>query len=214
MLESVGLANTLFFLQGGGKMKNERNSRKELCDLYLYFDMKCDMFNPNEFTEEMKKRYDDIKSKYEKKYGNRYFSPYEWNEYYGLFKQKNGRIGIDPKRMSLKASVKFSNKQLSIMNKRNTTYFHPKKKSYLDYDVNEFVNVTKELKNEFKNSYIPLIKDVLDTINKKRKRFTPGDISLYNQGIYEADEASMSANLATLRLDEQINNEIVETYVT
>ena len=100
------------------------------------------------------------------------------------------------------------------MNNRNTTYFHPKKTVYSDYYVNNFITVIKELKNEFNNIYVPIIQKTVDDINKKRKEYTPGDIDLYMQGIYEYDEACMSARMATWRSNAKIDEELYETIVT
>lgn len=198
-------------------MKKERNARKELLDLYLYMDMKNSYYYENA-TEAMKKRYEEIKTKYDSIYSNRQFSPWEWNEYYGLFYvdggRKSGCVAIDPKRMNFKLDHPFTKHQMEVMNNRKTTYFHPLKKKYLDYYVNNFVNVTKELKSEFKNVYIPIIKQTLENINNKKKKYGPGDVDLFMSGIYEYDEACMSANMATIRQNNAINNEINEMYIT
>lgn len=196
-------------------MKKERNARKELLDLYLYIDMREGYFYRFKPTKEMEERYELIKDKFDKIYGDRYFGPSEWNEYYGLFKLDNGRIGIDPKRYEKKIGhSSLTNKAWSIMNNRKTTYFHPKKKEYLDYYVNNFIDTVDELKNEFNNIYIPIIKQTIENINKKRKKYTPGDVDLFMQGIYEYDEACMSAQRATWRRNAAINNEINETIIT
>lgn len=198
-------------------MKKERNARKELLDLYLYMDMK-NSYDYKNVTEAMKKRYEEIKEKYDSIYGNRQFSTWEWNEYYGLFYvdegRKSGHIAIDPKRMKFKLGHPFTKHQMEVMNNRKTTYFHPLKKKYLDYYVNNFVNVTKELKSEFKNVYIPIIKQTLENINNKKKKYGPGDNYLFMSGIYDYDEACMSANMATIRQNRAINNEINEMYIT
>lgn len=198
-------------------MKKERNARKQLLDLYLYMDMK-NSYDYENATEAMKKRYEEIKEKYDSIYGNRQFSTWEWNEYYGLFYvdggRKSGHVAIDPKRMNFKLGHPFTKHQMEVMNNRKTTYFHPLKKKYLDYYVNNFVSVTKELKSEFKNVYIPIIKQTLENINNKKKKYGPGDVDLFMSGIYEYDEACMSANMATIRQNNAINNEINEMYIT
>ena len=198
-------------------MKKERNARKQLLDLYLYMDMK-NSYDYENATEAMKKRYEEIKEKYDSIYGNRQFSTWEWNEYYGLFYvdegRKSGHVAIDPKRMNFKLGHPFTKHQMEVMNNRKTTYFHPLKKKYLDYYVNNFVSVTKELKSEFKNVYIPIIKQTLENINNKKKKYGPGDVDLFMSGIYEYDEACMSANMATIRQNNAINNEINELYIT
>lgn len=198
-------------------MKKERNARKELLDLYLYMDMKKS-YDYKNATEAMKKRYEEIKEKYDSIYSNRQFSNWEWNEYYGLFYvnggRKSGCVAIDPKRMNFKLDHPFTKHQMEVMNNRKTTYFHPLKKKYLDYYVNNFVNVTKELKSEFKNVYIPIIKQTLENINNKKKKYGPGDVDLFMSGIYEYDEACMSANMATFRQNNAIDEEKYDAYIT
>ena len=70
-------------------MKKNRNARKKLNDLYLYLDINSDFFYRNPPSESMKKRYEEIKEKYDEEFKYRKFREYEWNEYYGLFKLKN-----------------------------------------------------------------------------------------------------------------------------
>ena len=198
-------------------MKKERNARKQLLDLYLYMDMK-NSYDYENATEAMKKRYEEIKEKYDSIYDDRQFSVWEWNEYYGLFYvdggRKSGHVAIDPKRMNFKLGHPFTKHQMEVMNNRKTTYFHPLKKKYLDYYVNNFVNVTKELKSEFKNIYIPIIKQTLENINNKKKKYGPGDVDLFMSGIYDYDEACMSASMATFRQDIAIDEEKYDAYIT
>ncbi len=198
-------------------MKKERNVRKQLLDLYLYMDIKTS-YDYENATEAMKKRYEEIKEKYNSIYGNRQFSTLEWNEYYGLFYVnggcKSGRVAIDPKRMNSILYHPFTKHQMEVMNSRKTTYFHPLKKKYFDYYVNNFVYVTKELKSEFKNVYIPIIKQTLENINNKKKKYGPGDSDLFMCGIYDYDEACMSTNMATFSQNNAIDNKINEEYIT
>lgn len=193
-------------------MKKNHNARKELMDLYLYLDMSSN-WKHEKANEKMKQKYESIKNKYDKIYGNRHFTPMEWNEYYGLFKTKNG-IGIDPKRMQKTLYNRFTAEQMKIMNNRKTTYFHPKKESYLDYYVNNFIDVIDGLQNEFKNIYQPIIKQTMENINKERKQYSIGDIMLFQQGIYEADEAEMSARMATWRNEARVNRKMNEVYIS
>jgi len=197
-------------------MKRNRNARKELLDLYLYLDVNYNSFRKNIFSKEQLNHYEEIKNQFDKKFDGRLFNnPSDWTEYYGVFKLDNGHYGIDPKRLEKTMGHSCcTNKAWQIMNKRNTTYFHPKKKGYLDYFVNNFVSTIRDIKNEFKDIYIPILKKAMDDVNKKRKTYTPGDVDLFMQGIYEYDEACMSAQMATWRLHAALDNELYETYVT
>ena len=126
-------------------MKKERNPRKELKDLYFYFDYLYFGEVDDNLSENEMKRCIQIEEKYKKKYSDREGTPNWWKEYYGLFRLKNGRVGIDPKRMN-SMLCNLDDQQLDVMNKRNTTYFHPCKKEYSDYDVNVLVNEVKKKK--------------------------------------------------------------------
>ena len=194
-------------------MKKERNSKKYLLDLYLYMDVKWDGFFGDKFSEKEIKRYNEIEDKFDKKFSNRSFSPLEWKEYYGLFKIKNGRVGIDPKRMKEQLR-NLDEDQMKRMNKRNTTFFHPRYKHYYDYYVNNFVRIISDLKKEFDNVQKPMIKNLVDDSNKKRKVYCLADIDLFMCGIYEPDEANISANMATMRNNWKINEEIFERRTT
>ena len=159
-------------------MKRNRNARKALIELYFYFD-----YSGN-FEEKLE--YQKIKNKYEKKFKNRHGSEWE-NEYYGLFKIKNGRIAIDPKRF--KQKIGLNEKQYQIMAVRNTTYFHPNKKSYNDYYVNLFVDGINSIKKDFIKLYKPIIDKSIKNI-KKMKTIYPGDYSKFIMGISGAGAAN------------------------
>lgn len=192
-------------------MKKERNARKKLIELYMYFDMQCN-YNNSKTPAEIKQKYDYIKGKYDKIYKNCKIECI--TKYYGLFYLSGNRIGIDPKRMNKMLSKPFKQSQINIMNDRNTTFFYPYKKSYLDYIVNNFVSVTQELKNEFEKVYVPIIEQVLSKINDKRKTINTGDINSYIEGIADFDEASASATLATIYLNNSVDKEICDIYIT
>lgn len=172
-------------------MKKDRNSRKDLLDLYLYMDVSESIKYDEEISEKVKEKYNKIKDKYDKIYGDRVFPPYEWNEYYGLFKAKNGRIAIDPKRFEKKIGL--SNKQLLLMNKRNTTYFHPNKKEYIDYDVNVLVDEINQIKDDFKKTYKPIIDKSINDI-KEMKTLYAGDYDKLMMGISGVGAANAWAN--------------------
>lgn len=198
-------------------MKKDRNARKQLLDLYLYMDMRL-KYDYDRASDNIKEKYEEIKDKYDSLYQDRQFDVYAWNEYYGLFYvdggRKSGRVAIDPKRMKQMIYHAFNKHQLKVMSNRNITYFHPVKIKKNDYIVNNFVNVTSELKREFNEIYIPIIKDSIKNINNEKKKYTPGDVSNFTSGIYDYEEACISANIATWRQNNQINEKMYDVYIT
>lgn len=77
--------------------------------------------------------------------------------HYG-FHLKNGRIHIDTKR--LKECGLKSNFPELFSAPRNTHYFIPKHKSKFDYSINYLVAIINELREDWFNEYIPLIKQI------------------------------------------------------
>lgn len=191
-------------------MKKDRNAQKKLADLYLYLDLRSGSSFGQKPTDKMLNRFNEIKGEYDKIYANRYYNEYEWNEYYGLFKV-NGRWCVDPKRMQ-KTIRCFTKKKMDTMSRRNTTYFHPKKKSYTDYNVNKFVKTVRDLKNEFIDVQKPIIDQALENVKNSKREFCPGDCVLYMQGIYEPDEASMWVLKRQMEQERDIKNRYIELY--
>ena len=185
----LAFADTILFFEVEQEMKRNRKAQDKLLDLYLYLDLKSGGSYRTKSTKKTLNRFNKIKDEYDNIYANRQFSECEWNEYYGLFKV-NGRWCVDPKRMQKKTGC-FSKKMIERMSKRNTTYFHPKKKSYTDYCVNRFVTTVRNLKKEFINVYKPIIDQSLENIKSSKRDFFPADCDLYMQGIYEHDEVNM-----------------------
>lgn len=193
MLKGIGQVNVFFI---GGEMKKNRNARKALIELYFYFD-----YSGN-FKEKLE--YQKIKNKYEKKFKNGY-----GREYYGLFKTKNGRIAIDPKRF--KQKIGLNDKQYQIMSIRNTTYFHPTKKSYNDYYVNLFVDEINSIKKDFIRLYKPIIDKSIQNI-KKMKTIYPGDYSKFTMGISGAGAANAWAQYQNYINERRLSDQKVELF--
>lgn len=191
-------------------MKKDRKAQNKLADLYLYLDLRSGSSFGRKPTEEMLNRFNEIKDEYDKIHADRYYNEYEWIEYYGLFKV-NGKWCVDPKRMQ-KTIKCFTKKEMEIMSRRNTTYFHPKKKSYMDYNVNKFVTIVRDLKKEFKDVQKPIIDQALENVKNSRREFCLGDCDLYMQGIYEHDEASMWVLKRQIEQERDIKNRYIELY--
>ena len=194
-------------------MKKDRKARKELNDLYFYLDMERDSFY-NKPTKNMIDKFNMLSKKFKNRFENRHFAPYEWREYYGVFEFGHDKIGIDPKRMAKTLYTDFSEKQLKVMNSRKTTYFYPKYHHKEEYYSNVFKDAIDDLINEFNKVTCPILEEATIRINKKRKEFSPGDIDLFMQGIYEYDEACMSANHATIRNKIAVRNELIDLNVS
>ena len=190
-------------------MKKNHIARKNLNDLYLYLDMSGGVYFRNKPSETMKKRYEEIKKKYGKKFAGRQFREYEWNEYYGLFKLSNGRIGIDPKRMLKKHLI--SNEMFELMSKRKTTYFHPRYKDYTDYKVNTFVSEIDVIRNSFIKTHKPIIDKSVEDINQL-KPLTPGDYDNFQRGISTPGAAQVWANWMNMKNAHEINFKKFELY--
>ena len=190
-------------------MKKNRNARKKLNDLYLYLDINSDFFYRNPPSESMKKRYEEIKEKYDEEFKYRKFREYEWNEYYGLFKLKNGRVGIDPKRMIKKNLI--SEEMYKIMSRRTTTYFHPRYKDYSDYQVNNFVSEIDDIRENFIKTYKPLIDKSVEDI-KQMKPASVGDYDKFQMGISGPGAAQAWANWVNMRNARETNYKKFELY--
>lgn len=177
--------------------------------MYLYLDMNNNSFYRNSPSEPMKKRFEKIKDKYDKIFAGRQFREYEWNEYYGLFKLSNGRIGIDPKRMFKKHLI--SDELFNSMSKRKTTYFHPRYKDYYDYRVNQFVFEIDEIKNSFLKTHKPIIDKSVEDI-KQMQPFSPGDYDNFQMGISGPGAAQTWANWMNIKNACEINFKKFELY--
>lgn len=193
-------------------MKRERNARKDLNDLYLYFDIGSDLCHFQNISNEKKDRFYEIKDRFDKKYGDRRGYPYEWSEYYGLFKTKSKRVAVDPVRMQ-KMLKCFSDKQLQVMNRRNTTYFHPEKRHRNDYFSNCFVDELDDIIKCFKEAYKPIIDKSVENI-KKIKELYPGDYINLQCGISGPMSAQMWANIQNMENERKVEYKKYELYTS
>ena len=123
------------------------------------------------------------------------FEKYEYHDtrYYGLFYIKTGtgiKVKIDPKRMKRTVDYELSDKQMIIINRRQTHYFYPKKSEYEDYCCNLFADRIKDLQNYWEEHYKELITYANRKI-KKPEQILAGNHMLLMQGIAEYDDAVM-----------------------
>lgn len=176
-------------------MKKERIARKRLNEMYLFFE-KCE-----------KESIINDKYKFGKKFEKRRGTPTDWYEYYGLFKLKNKKVGIDPKRFQKKIGL--DEKILKCMSMRKTTYYYPSKKNYSDYWVHSFVDEINEIKKEFEGKYKLFIEESIKNF-KKPEKLCPADSFDYACGILDSDEANMWANYENCRNEFIYISEIVE----
>ena len=120
--------------------------------------------------------------------------------FFGLFykKEKNGfdskikDVKIDMKRFRSTIQADFSEKQLKIINSRQTHYFHPKKNEYDDYMCNIFGDKFDQLSGYWENHYKDIIRYAKKRVKKPLEE-TPGSNGLLAMGVVDYDEAvSMS----------------------
>lgn len=181
-------------------MKKDRKSRKNLIELYHFFD---------NYYGSSDEQFNNIKDKYLKKYENRYGDPYIWYEYYGCFKCKKNRIGIDPKRFNKMISL--TDNQINIMNKRNTTFYHPMKQKYSDYSVHLFVDEIDMIKNDYLKKYKPIIDKTLKSI-KNMKQVTAGDYEKLQMGISGFGAATLWASIQNEKNRRKLINDKFELH--
>lgn len=122
--------------------------------------------------------------------------------YYGVFlsgnkKQGQRRIKVDPKRFQQKA-MKLNDKQLAIINKRQSHYFYPAKKEYSDYNCNIFLEEIKAIESDWRNTYKGLILREQERIEKP-KQLVAADDDNFMCGITDYDESSTWAMMTNLR---------------
>ncbi len=93
--------------------------------------------------------------------------------YYGLFlcgKYENGerKIKIDPIRFSKKVRT-LNKEQWSVIKKRQTHYFIPKKNDYDDYNCNIFVKEIENIKRYWEEEYVLMIDTAVQSIVKPKE---------------------------------------------
>lgn len=183
-------------------MKKERNTKKWLNDLYFYLDYLNGFGMKSKENEE---RYENIKEKYENKFNTTF--PNELEEYYGLF-TRNGRACVDSKRYN--KFFKLDDKILKIMNNRNSTYYHPTKKSYGEYYVHMFVDEINQIIDDYNKKYKKIINNAIKNIKKPEKVY-PGDYYNLQCGISGINGASMWANSKNYENEMLYKCEVYET---
>lgn len=110
-------------------------------------------------------------------------------EYWGLIK-KDGRVLIDTKRW-LKKGLYLPNEAKL----RKTVYFKPEKEYRDDYYCNRFIDLIRELKNEWNNELVPIIKKL------KTPRQVEDEVRVDSMadGIFEYDEANIHAMMQGMK---------------
>lgn len=126
------------------------------------------------------------------------FEKYAYHDtrFYGLFYKITDnaiRVKIDPQRL-ISTIGKLSDKQMKVINARQTHYFYPKKSEYYDHCCNMFADRISDIQNYWEEHYKELITYARKRIEKP-KELTPGDNGLLMQGIAEYDEAVMMSNM-------------------
>ncbi len=164
-------------------MKKDRKSRKKLIELYYFFD---------NYYSDSDEQFNKIKDRYLKKFANRYGYPDIWTEFYGCFKNRNNRIVIDPKRFNKTNSL--TDDQIKIMNKRNTTFYHPTKQKYNEYYVHLFVDEIDSIKKDYFEKYKPIIDNSIKKI-KAMKPVAAGDYEKFQMGISGIGAATLWATV-------------------
>ena len=102
-------------------------------------------------------------------------APYDDYRYWGLFRNKKGRLMVDPKRFQKMTGRNFGEEQLRVINNRRTHYFYPKKIRYENYNIAYFHNTIEEIEEEWKGTYYPLIEREVERIKKEGYDLTVAD---------------------------------------
>ena len=124
------------------------------------------------------------------------------SEYYGIFgydldtdyarRSCYKKLNIDMKRYQ-KILGPLSKDKLTVINKRNTHYFTPKKTHYEDYNCNIFHDELSRIHSEWLGLYEPLIKQQVENIEKPRQN-SLGDYYNFQCGISSVASAQAWAN--------------------
>ena len=130
---------------------------------------------------------------------------YHDTRYHGLFYTKEDNkinVKIDPKRFKTTTNYLFSDAQTKIINARQTHYFYPRKSDYDDYCCNLFADRIKEIRDYWHEHYKELIVHAKKRIEKPKK-MTPGNNTLFMQGVAEYDEAIMMSNFTNMQNEDK-----------
>ncbi len=118
--------------------------------------------------------------------------------YYGVFikSDKNERrIKVDAVRFN--KFFHLSENQLAVIKNTGTHYFVPSKRHWKEYSCNLFIDCINSIRNEWNNDFLPMVKRTISEI--KPKELVPADLELFNCGIMDHAEATMTANIENIK---------------
>lgn len=117
--------------------------------------------------------------------------------YYGVFikSDKNEcRIKVDAVRFN--KFFHLSENQLAVIKNTETHYFVPSKRHWKEYSCNLFIDCINSIRNEWNDDFLPMVKRTISEI--KPKELVPADLELFNCGIIDHTEATMTANIENI----------------
>ena len=171
-------------------MKKNRKSRNSNKHLYFAFD------HYYGYDGEDENCLDDIKNTIKRNN----VADYDMDtRNYGLFRIKDKRIMVDPKRYNKMLSL--SQDIIDIINSRNGPFYRPSKIKKYDYECNVFVLKIDRIIEEWNNDFKPMMSEALSNI--KSKVLTAGDDSNYMSGIIGSNSANFNAIMINMRNDEK-----------
>ena len=136
----------------------------------------------------------------------------EDTRYYGVWtKRIDGiyKVKIDPKRFQEATCHTFNQKQLAVINKRTSHYFHPAKDRYSDYSCNHFVDTLKEVRKSWIENFKPLIDIAVEKIEKPKELY-PGDYVNLQMGISSSIAANAWAQQANFKNAQEYRQKTAE----
>lgn len=118
--------------------------------------------------------------------------------YYGVFIKSDKterRIKVDTVRFN--KFFHLSESQLAEIKNMGTHYFGPSKRHWKDYSCNVFVDCINEISKEWNDDFLPMVKRTISEI--KPKELGPADLELFNCGIIDHAEATMTTNIENIK---------------
>ena len=118
--------------------------------------------------------------------------------YYGVFikSDKNERrIKVDAVRFN--KFFHLSENQLAVIKNTETHYFVPSKRHWEEYSCNLFIDCINSIRNEWNDDFLPMVKRTISEI--KPKELGPADLELFNCGIIDHAEATMTTNIENIK---------------
>lgn len=125
---------------------------------------------------------------------------YDDTRFYGIFFKFNKQ----PKRIKIDA-IRFnkffylSETQKNKIKKAGTHYYVPSKRAWKDYSCNLFDDCIDKIITEWRDEFLPMVKQVVSEI--RIKEFRPADSDLFNSGIIDYDEAAIETAMNGMQLE-------------